>query len=223
MKLRPKRLPAAVVSAVAATSLTTACSGGTSSQEAVTMACSTSHSSTVHDTSNLETLEQFVERGVKNGKGGVFIPSPTDKTRIQSLVKESNRYRVSDKNQVVVAKDSEGKVLSTSPLHKVDKHLITVIEIPYDVLERVNFVHTVKPNNSQIGAITFYPVKETNIGFEHPLEGLEGILAPGSSLPNEVNHYLLSNLSSGGILIPDISKDFINFSEVRTVTDVCSS
>ena len=122
----------------------------------------------------------------------------------------------------MVAKDAEGKILSTSPQYKVKKNLITVIEIPYNVLETIDIVQTVKPNNSQIGAVTFYPVQETNIGYEHPLTALEGILAPGSTLPTEVNNYLLSNLSSGGILIPDISKDFINFSEVRTVSNVCS-
>ena len=222
MKLRPKITTIATISAVGAIGLLTSCSGSTSSQEVVRLLCYTSHATTVHDTKKLETLELFLERSALAGKSTIFIPSTTATTRIQSLVKESNRYRVSDKNQVVVAKDAEGKILSTSPQYKVKKNLITVIEIPYNVLETIDIVQTVKPNNSQIGAVTFYPVQETNIGYEHPLTALEGILAPGSTLPTEVNNYLLSNLSSGGILIPDISKDFINFSEVRTVSNVCS-
>jgi len=223
MKLRPKRIPAAVVSVVAATSLVTGCSGGTSSQEVADLFCETSHAITIHNTKELETLEILTERSSLTGKSTIFIPSATGKTRVQILMRRADGIRVSEKNQAVLVKDAQGTFLSTSPQYKVAKNLIVVIQLPYHVLESSEIVQTVKPNNPQIGAVHFYPVKETNSGYEHPLDALEGILSPGSYLSPEVNDYLLTNLSSGGILIPDISKNFINFSEVRTVTDVCSS
>lgn len=222
MKLRPKRIPTAVVSLVAATTLATGCSGDTSSQGVVSMACSTSHSTTVHDAKYLEALITYVERDKLTGKSTVFTLSTKDEIRIQTLIKEANRIKVTDKNQSVIGKDSQGKILDLTPVHQVNYHFITLVEIPYHTLESIEIIQAVKQSNAQTGAVTFYPVKETNIGFEHPLNSLEEILAPGSTLQPEVNNYLLSNLSSGGILIPDISKDFINFSEVRNVTDICS-
>ena len=221
---RPRqKIPFAVLGLVA-TSMATGCSGGTSSQGVVSMACSTSHSTTVHDAKYLEALITYVERDQLTGKSTIFTLSPKDEIRIQTLIKEANRIRVTDKNQAVIRKDSQGKILDLTPVNQVNYHFITLVEIPYHTLESIEIIQAVKQSNAQTGAVTFYPVKETNIGFEHPLNALEGILAPGSPLPPDVNNYLLSNLSSGGMLIPDISKEFINFTEVRTVTDdVCSS
>jgi|GEM_PF-4899297 len=221
MKIRPL-VTATATAVIATTSFLNGCSDKKATNTISKIKCQTSHATTVHDAEYLEALITYVERHKSTGKSTIFTLSNTDKIRIQTLVRDANQIRVSDKNQAVIAKDSGGKVLDLTPVSEVDYHFITVVEIPYYTLESIEIIQAVKQSNSQIGAVTFYPVKETNVGYEHPLNALEGILAPGSNLPPEVNNYLLSNLSSGGILIPDISKDFIKFSKVRTVTDVCS-
>lgn len=221
MKIRPS-ITITATSIVAMIGLLAGCSGDTNSQEVTELFCETSHAITIHNTKELETLEILTERSSLTGKSTIFIPSVTGKTRVQILMRRADGIRVSDKNQAVLVKNAQGTFLSTSPQYKVAKNLIVVIQLPYHVLESSEIVQAVKPNNPQIGAVHFYPVKETNSGYEHPLDALEGILSPGSYLPPEVNNYLLTNLSSGGILIPDISKEFIDFGDVKTITDVCS-